>query len=111
MLECNNIVTIIHHNKLSDDDEYICTTYDKASWFKKNTITTSADGAKPVNTYDVRVFGDFEGVTPSLGDYVVKGIKNRVETPADLKNEVYFRITAIGFNKRAVLPHWRLSGQ
>lgn len=109
MLECNNIVTIIHHDKLSDDDEYICTTYDKASWFKKNTITTSADGAKPVNTYDVRIMGDMD-IDVSLGDYIAKG-NIVVETVHALKNIDHFRITAIGDNRRGSLAHWRFSGQ
>lgn len=109
MLECSNIVTIIHHDKLSDDDEYICTTYDKASWFKKNTITTAADGAKPVNTYDVRIMGNMD-INVSLGDYVAKG--NIVfEGLQDLKNIDHFRITAIGDNRRGSLAHWRFSGQ
>ena len=110
MLGCTETITLVHHIK-DDDDTYTCHTVKNASWFSKTTITTAADGAKPVNTYDVRIFADFEGITPSLGDYIVKGIINSVEKPADLKNEVYFRVTAIGYNKRAVLPHWRLSGQ
>lgn len=110
MLGCTETITLVHHIK-NDDDSYTCHTVKNASWFSKTTITTAADGAKPVNTYDVRIFSDFEGVTPSLGDYVVKGIINSVEKPADLKNEVYFRITAIGHNKRGGLAHWRLSGQ
>ena len=110
MLGCTETITLVHHIK-NDDDTYTCHTVKNASWFSKTTIATSADGAKPVNTYDVRVFGSFEGVTPSMGDYVIKGHKNRVESPADLKNEVYFRITAIGYNNRDVLPHWRFSGQ
>ena len=110
MLGCTETITLVHHIK-DDDDTYTCHTVNNASWFEKTTITTAADGAKPVNTYDVRIFADFEGVIPSLGDYIVKGIKNSVEKPADLKNEVCFRITAIGHNKRGGLAHWRLSGQ
>ena len=109
MLGCNNTVTIIHHNKLSDDDDYICTTYDNASWFKKNTITTSADGAKPVNTYDVRIMGDMD-IDVSTGDYIAIG-NIVVESVHDLKNIDHFRITAIGDNRRGSLAHWRFSGQ
>ena len=110
MLGCTETITLVHHVK-DDDDTLTCHTVNNASWFEKTTISTSADGAKPVNTFDVRVFDDFLGVTPALGDYVVKGIVDGIETPRDLKNEVYFRITAISNNKRAHLPHWRLSGQ
>lgn len=110
MLGCTETITLVHHIK-DDDDTYACHTVKNASWFEKVTISTSADGAKPVNTYEVRIFGDISGVEPSLGDYCVKGIVNNIETPADLKNERYFRITAIGNNKRGGLPHWRVSGQ
>lgn len=110
IIGCTETVTLVHHIK-DDDDTYECHTVGKASWFQKNTITTSGDGAKPVNTFDVRIFGDFLGVEPSLGDYVVKGIVEGIETPHDLKNKVYFRITAISDNRRGGLPHWRVSGQ
>ena len=110
MLGCTETITIVHHIK-ADEDIYTCHTLKKASWFEKVTISTSADGAKPVNTYEVRIFGENLGVEPSLGDYCVKGIVKGIEKPADLKNEVYFRITAIGNNKRGGLPHIRISGQ
>lgn len=110
MLECTNTITIIHHNKGVDGDEYICTAYDNASWFKKQTISTSADGAKPVNTYDVRIMGDTK-IEVATGDYVALGIIENVETVSDLKNHDYFRITAVGDNRRGSLAHWRLSGQ
>lgn len=110
MLGCTETITLIHHIK-GDDDSYTCHIANKASWFSKVTIATSADGAKPVNTFDVRIFDEFSGVEPSLGDYVVKGIVESIEKPSDLKNKVYFRITAIGDNRRGSLAHWRVSGQ
>lgn len=110
MLGCTETITIVHHIK-DDEDAYTCTTVENASWFAKTTISTSGDGAKPTNTYDVRIFGEISGVEPALGDYVVKGIIETVETPRDLKNEVSFRITGISDNRRAPLPHLRLSGQ
>lgn len=110
MIGCTETVTLIHHIK-DDEDTYICQTVNKASWFSKVTISTSSEGAKPVNTFEARLFGDLTGVEPSLGDYVVKGIIKHFEKLADLKNTDYFRITAIGDNRRGGLPHWRVSGQ
>lgn len=110
VIGCTETVTLIHHIK-DDEDVYECHTVGRASWFSKTTISTSAEGAKPVNTFEVRIFGDLMGVQPALGDYVVKGIIDSVETPRDLKNAEYFRITAISDNRRGGLPHWRLSGQ
>ena len=110
MLGCTETITLVHHIK-DDDDTYTCHTVNNASWYQKTTITTSADGAKPVNTFEVRIFSEISGVVPALGDYVVKGIVEGIEKPSDLKNEVYFRITAISDNRRGGLPHWRVSGQ
>lgn len=110
MLGCTETITIVHHVK-DDDDTYTCHTVNKASWFSKTTITTSAEGAKPVNTFDVRVLGDLKGFIPSLGDYCVKGIVKGIETPSNLKGLEYFRITSVGNNNRGNIPHWRLGGQ
>lgn len=110
MLQCEEVVTIIHHNKETDTDTYTCTSVGSASWFKKTTIATDAQGAKPSNTYEVRIMTS-EGLTVSLGDYVALGIVLDIQKPADLKRVDHFRVTAIGDNRRGKLPHWRLSGQ
>ena len=111
MLGCNQTITLVHHVADDNSDVYICHTVNNASWFAKNTIATSGDGAKPVNTYDVRIMEDLAGHIPELGDYCVLGVVEHVEKPADLKDVEHFRITAIGKNFRGVLPHWRVSGQ
>lgn len=110
MLMCNQTVTLVHHVKGVDSDTYICTPYGNASWFKKRTISTDGDGAKPINTYETRIMGNVE-IFVSLGDYVVLGIVSSVEKPSDLETLDHFRITAIGDNRRGGLAHWRLSGQ
>lgn len=109
MLGCDKTVTLVHHDRESDDDNYICTTFKNASWFKKNTITTSGDGAKPVNTYESRILTD-ENITISPGDWLVLGEVSSVETPSSIELDK-FRITAIGDNRRGFLAHWRVSGQ
>lgn len=110
MLECNNTITLIHHEKGVDGDTYTCTVYDGASWFKKNTITTSADGAKPVNTYVVRLLST-EDIKCELGDHIALGVVSKVERISDLKEVDSFRVTAIGDNRRGSLAHWRFDGQ
>lgn len=109
MLGCDKTVTLIHHDRTSDDDNYICTTFAKASWFKKNTITTAGDGAKPVNTYESRILTDAE-INVSPGDWLVLGVVESVDTPSSIELDK-FRITAIGDNRRGFLGHWRVSGQ
>lgn len=109
MIGCDNIITVIHHIK-TDNDEYICTPYNNASWFEKVTISTSADGAKPVNSYVVRIMGDIY-VEVEVGDYVALGTVSGIQKPADLKNINHFRVTAVGDNRRGSIAHWRVSGQ
>lgn len=122
MLECNKVVTLIHHIETVDGDEYLCIPVSRASWFRKTTISTSGDGAKPANSFECRIMVDdagnpvFESVTtneftPSLGDHVAFGIVSGIAKPSDLKKIESFRITSIGDNRRGALPHWRLSGQ
>lgn len=110
MIECNNIITIVHHSKEANADLYICKSYNNASWYKRNTISTSADGAKPVNTYEARIMTT-ESIDVALGDYVVLGSVQSIDKPSDLKELDHFRITAIGDNRRGLLAHWRVSGQ
>lgn len=110
MLMCNQTVTVVHHVKGVDDDSYICTPFGGASWFKKLTISTDGDGAKPINTYETRIMSG-EDITVALGDYVVLGIVSEIEKPSDLETFDHFRITAIGDNRRGGLAHWRFSGQ
>lgn len=109
MLGCDKTVTLVHHDRTSDDDNYICTVLENASWFKKNTITTSGDGAKPVNTYESRILTDSD-INVSPGDWLVLGVVESVETPSSIELDK-FRITAIGDNRRGILSHWRVSGQ
>ena len=110
MLMCDNIATLIHHEKGIDGDTYICSTFDRVSWHKRNTITTSGDGAKPANTYEARIM-TADDINVSLGDYLARGKVEGIEKPSDLAGLDKFRITAIGDNRRGGLAHWRLSGQ
>lgn len=103
-------VTLVKRNKV--DDSYRCFSLKGASWHGQVSIVTSGDGAKPTNTYTVRVpEKDMPtGVFPETGDYIVRGVVTSVSRPADLKETEHFRITAVGNNLRGNLPHWRVSG-
>lgn len=111
MLACNKTVTVIHHVKGTEKDSYTCAHYiNMASWFKKVTISTAGDGAKPSNTYECRIMTD-DAIIVSPGDYVAFGVVENFTNIKELKNVDYFRVTAIGDNRRGFMNHWRLSGQ
>lgn len=110
MLACDNTVTIIHHNKNIDSDTYACEVFYNASWFKKLTISTSADGAKPSNTFDCRIM-TADNINVSLGDYIALGEIESINQPSELKEVEHFRIISIGDNRRGKLAHWRMTGQ
>ena len=110
MLECNNTVTLLHYDRTSDDDNIECIIFEGcASWFKKNTITTSEKGATPANSYDSRIMTE-DDIKAELGDWLVLGRVESVELPSEVTLDK-FRITAIGDNRRGSLKHWRFSGQ
>ena len=110
MLACNETVTLVQHTADNDRDLYNCIAVTGASWYAKTVIVTSGDGAKPANSYEVRIFGEM-AAAPKPGDYVVRGTVESVSKPADLKTTEHFRITSVGDNRRGGLPHWRVSGQ
>lgn len=109
MIACDQTVTLIKHITDTDEDSYSCKVVSGASWFSKTVITTSKDGATPANSYEVRLFGELD-ISPAPGDYVARGVVKSITKPSDLKNTEYFRITAVGDNRRGNLPHWRVSG-
>ena len=110
LLMGNETVTLVKHIK-GEGDTYACYTMNSASWFGKTTITTSGDGAKPVNSYTVRIPSQNVPVVPDEGDYMVRGIVEHVAKPSDLAGVEHFRITAVGANNRGNLAHWRVDGQ
>lgn len=112
LLMGDETITLVKHKKTDTSDAYVCYAMAGASWFASRTISTSADGAKPVNTFTVRIPGEYvpTGVSPETGDYIVKGVVTSVSRPSDLSGREHFRITAVGNNNRGNLPHWRVSG-
>lgn len=108
----NETVTLVKHIK-GDGDTYKCYSMSGASWFAKTTIVTSGDGAKPVNSYTVRIPSEYmpTGIIPATGDYVVRGVVTAVAKPSDLAGVEHFRVTSVGDNNRGSLLHWRVDGQ
>ena len=112
MLACDQVVTLVKHTAKDDTDVYTCYAIPNASWFAAVSISTSGDGAKPGNSYTVRLLAENvpTGVAPSVGDYVVHGVITAVNRPADLAGYEHFRVTAVGDNRRGGLSHWKVSG-
>lgn len=113
MLACTEMVTLIHPIRGDDSDTYRCTVIRGASWYRKAVIATDGDGAKPVPVCKVRVpAGNMpEGVIPSEGDYLVRGVLESVQrAPADFAEMEYMLATVVGDNRRGRNQHWFLSG-
>lgn len=112
LLMGNEKVTLVKHIK-GEGDTYACYSMDGASWFAKTSIVTSGDGAKPSNSYTVRIPSQYlpTGIIPDTGDYMVRGVVIAVAKPSDLAGVEHFRITAVGANNRGNLSHWRVDGQ
>ena len=109
LLEGDQTITLVKHIK-GDTDTYSCYVLDNVSWYGKTSIVTSADGAKPGNSYTVRIPELPEGVKPDEGDYIARGVVAEVTKPGDLKDIEHFRITSVSANTRGLLSHWRVDG-
>lgn len=109
LLEGNETVTLIKHTK-GEGDSYSCTALENVSWYGKTVIVTSGDGAKPANTYTVRIPDMPADVRPAVGDYIARGAVSDILRPSDLKDLEHFRITSVGANTRGMLSHWRVDG-
>lgn len=109
MLGCDKTVTLVRYG---DDERYACTVIHGASWFSKQVVAVSEDGAKPVNMLQCRIPAENmpAGLEPRAGDNLVLGGLEAVERLADLEGRTYFQITAVGDNRRGRLSHWALSG-
>lgn len=112
MLMCNEVVTLVRHIKLEDTDQYDCVAINGASWYSKTAISSTSTGVTSANVLTSRLPNRLlpDGKRPQKGDYLVRGTVTGVSSPADLKDMEYFRITAIGDNRRGRNPHWLVSG-
>ena len=61
-LACTELVTLVHHVKTAASDSYVCYPIQGVSWYAKTETAVTADGAKAVNVYKVRIP---EAVLPS----------------------------------------------
>lgn len=112
MLMCNETVTLVRHIKLPDSDRYDCVPVDGASWYAKTAIASTSTGVAAANILKCRISDGLlpPDEPPRRGDYLVRGVITSVSSPADLTGREYFRITAIGDNRRGRNPHWAVSG-
>lgn len=108
MLACDKTATLVR----LEGERYSCTALKGVSWFAKTVAAVSTDGAKPVNILKVRIPENVmpEGVIPRPGDFLVLGVLEAMERPADLLGREYFQVTAVGDNRRGGLRHWSVSG-
>lgn len=110
-LACDELITLVCHVKDGDSDSYICYPISGASWYEKVSVALSGDGAKPVNTFKVRIpEAALPSCLPENLDFVVKGEISGISKPADLRGEIYFQVTAVSDNRRGRLPHVLVSG-
>lgn len=110
---CNEPVTLIHLERYDDGENYNITVIENASWYGKRVMTQTTKGAEPQNTYTVRIPDVYvPDPPPAKGDYMVRGAHaGEVERiPADIAEEEYFCITAVGDNRRGRLKHMVVSG-
>lgn len=113
MLMCNEQVTLVQCMHCADDDQYINIAINGASWFAKSVIDNQEKGLRTANILQCRIPASAlpDGVKPCAGDYLVRGVLGQViHAPQDFAQMEYFKITAVGDNRRGKLQHWRVTG-
>lgn len=113
MLLCNERATLVQIHSGKDGEHYTCTELVGVSWYGKTVIISTEKGAKPQNTYQVRIPASRmpQDVVPKAGDFVVRGVvRNVTAAPQDLQGYEYFAVTAVGDNRRGRLSHWAVRG-
>lgn len=113
-LACNEKATLIHHVRTQNADTYVCHILNAISWYEKEAVDVSRDGAKPVNVCKVRIpaalIDENPAAMPQKLDFMVHGECGGIEKASDLQGLPYFQITAVSDNRRGHLPHVAVSG-
>lgn len=112
MLLCNETVTLIRCKPGLDNEEYVCTVIEGASWFGKAQITQQQDGFVGGLVVKVRIpEGNMpDGVVPVKGDHMARGRLEHIARLKDLDGAEHFKIMTVGDNRRGRLRHWAVSG-
>lgn len=113
MLMATETITLVQRVSEDDGEQYKLTVISGVSFYGKTVTVPTEKGAKPQNTYQVRIPADRmpEGITPKPGDFVVHGVALEVTAaPRDLQGYEYFAVTAVSDNRRGRLAHWAVRG-
>lgn len=113
MLACDETITLVHHIAEQDDDLYVCTTIQGASWHTVERVMLQEHGFARQSETKVRIPESHmpEGVLPEVDGWLVRGDVIEIKSQVDLQAYEHIRIMAVGDNRRGGLPHWAVSGE
>lgn len=114
MVACNKVLTLVHHIKSEDGDEYECTIIPSCSWFSRLRTSLTDRGAMMQRYTYVRFPKLPDGAKIEKGDFIVNGIVSAISRPSDLGGMEYMTVLDIADNTRGggvMLPHWSIVGQ
>ncbi len=100
-------LTLVHPVRTKTGEAYTCTAINGASYHMTTAVAAQAQGSTAENTVKARLPAD---CVPEVGDYLVCGVVEAIESTADLAAMAYCTLQSVADNRRGHLPHWAVVG-
>lgn len=113
-LACDETITLVQLVENDDQDTYVCTPIQNASWFSKVTVALEYRGVRSADIVKIRIPEEDmpDDVTIRNGDFVVRGtVSATITKQADLAAYDHATVVSVGDNRRGSLRHWVVTGQ
>ena len=106
----NNSITYFHKSLNNQRIEVWEKTYYPDVWLFKTKGSNVSEGYERQNTFDIRIPIEYAHSVFSIGDIVVVGQCEDIETQADLEGKEYFNVLSVNVNNFGNNPHIHLGG-
>ena len=107
----NNSITYFHKTLNNQRLEQWAKTYYEDVWLFKTKGGNANEGYERQNTFNVRIpIEEVSDYNFSIGDIVVVGQCENIETQADLEGKEYFNVLSVNVNDFGNNPHIHLGG-
>lgn len=113
-LACEETITIVQMIQGEDEDRYICTQVENASWFSKVVIALEDKGVRADDVVRIRIPEEELPETVKLknGDHIIRGtVDGTITKRSDLKGYEFVTVVSVGDNRRGSLRHWAVIGK
>lgn len=112
MLDCNKVVTMVHHVATEAGDTYPCIVIHGCSWQATDGDNLGEGGEAPASSYAVHIPEErVPDILPAPGDFMALGAVRAVTGRKDLQGLQHFRVAKVIDNRKGVfLQHVKVVG-